>query len=126
MKKLILFVLPMLVSVAAHAQTVNQDTLAKYNKKEEQLKVFNQIGRDAHFSHAQNEKFNQVSMVYTNQALTILGNKTSGRREKIQSLRKVGEEYMAKIKTFISSDQLDLIKGEREKYHFLKRFLAKS
>lgn len=124
MKKATLLVLAAMFSIAVKAQTINTDTLAKYSKKEEQLKIFNFIASDIHLNSSQREQYDKVSTVYASQALVVIGNKTTGRREKIQALRKIGEEYMTKLKAFMTSAQIEALKEEREKYHFGKRFLV--
>jgi hypothetical protein len=125
MKKIIILVLTGMWLVSVYAQTVNQDTVAKYSRKEEQLKIFNRIATDIHLDRTQQEKFNHLSGIYADKAIAVFKNNT-GRRELMQGLRKVGEEYWDKLKVFISPAQLDLMKDEREKYHFGKRFLVKS
>jgi trehalose-6-phosphate synthase len=124
MKKIAFLILTIIMAVGAQAQTVNQDTLAKYSKKEEQLKVFNALATDIHLDKPQREQFNQLSLVYAKQAISVLGIKNNSRRQTMQALRKIGAEYYGKLKVLLTPAQLDLMKGEREKYHFVKRFLA--
>ncbi|MDR3695888.1 hypothetical protein [Mucilaginibacter sp.] len=124
MKKIVLFVLAAMVSIAANAQQINRDTLAKYSKKEEQLKVFSQIAADVHLDDEQSKRFIGVSAGFAGRALDLINNKTLSRHEKMQFLRKLAEDYFIQLKTFLTPRQISLLKAEREKYHPGKRFLA--
>jgi len=124
MKKIILFVLTAMVSIAVNAQQINRDTLAKYSKRDEQLKVFNRIAEDLHLNNAQSNQFTRISTSFAGRALNMISNKTLSRHEKMQFLRKLAEDYFIQLKTFLTPLQISLLKGEREKYHPGKRFLA--
>lgn len=124
MKKIILFVLTAMVSIAVNAQQINRDTLAKYSKKEEQLKVFNRVAGDLHLDNEQSKQFTRVSTGFAGRALDLISNQTLSRHEKMQFLRKLAEDYLIQLKTFLNPRQISLLKAEREKYHPGKRFLS--
>lgn len=126
MKKLTLLILMAMAAITAKAQTVNKDTLAKYSNKDEQLKLFNLIASDIHLTASQQQQFYELSSVYADKAIAVLKTDDASRRTLMKGLRKVGEDYMAKLKVIITPAQFELMKAEREKYHFGKRFLVKS
>jgi hypothetical protein len=124
MKKFLVLIITAFTVSYGHAQKLNQDTLAKYSKKAEQLKVFSRIGADIHLNAAQSAKFNEVSVVYADKAISIVKNTKASRCDKMGMLKKTLQEYSAKIKQVITPEQFAMLKDEREKYHFGRRFVT--
>jgi len=124
MKKILILILVAFAANYVKAQKLNQDTLAKYSKKEEQLKVFSRIAKDIHLDATQSEKFSQLSEVYSNKAIAIVKESKAAPCEKLGSLKQTLKEYLIQIKQVLSPEQLAVLKGEREKYHFGRRFVT--
>lgn len=116
----------MLAMSYAHAQKLNRDTLAKYSRKQEQVKVFDRIAADIHLDAAQNSKFNQISSVYADKAIRIVKDEKASRCDKMEALRQTLKEYAARIKQVLTPDQFAMLKNEHEKYHFGRRFVTMS
>jgi len=108
----------------AQAQKLNQDTLAKYSKKTEQAKVFNKVAVDIRLDAVQSVKFNRLSATYTDKAIAIIRNGKASRCDKFDLLRQTLKEYATQIKLVLSPEQFSLLKGEKEKYHFGRRFVT--
>jgi hypothetical protein len=127
MKKLLTILILAVVSINyVHAQKLNTDTLVKYSKREEQLKVFKKIAADIHLDQAQTLKFNQISAIYSDKAISVVKNDHTGNYDKMGQLRQLLKEYSEKVKQILSPEQFTMLKSEREKYHFGKRFISLS
>jgi hypothetical protein len=124
MKKLLFVVIAAVAVNYTQAQKLNQDTLAKYSKKAEQTKVFNKIVADIHLDAMQSEKFSEVSSFYTDKAIAIVKETKTAPCDKLGMLKQTLKEYMSQIKQVLSTEQLAMLKGEREKYHFGRRFVT--
>ena len=125
MKKLILFIITILCAAnLAHAQKLNQDTLAKYSKKTEQIRVLNKVAADIHLDATQNKKFNILSIAYADKAIAIVKNDKTSRCDKFDLLKQTLKEYTIRIKQVLSPEQFAMLKGERDKYHFGRRFIT--
>lgn len=124
MKKIITLILVMLTAYCCNAQKLNQDTLAKYSKKQEQTIVFNRIATDIHLTSDQNAKFNEISYTYADKAISVLKNTKSAPCDKLTVLKQILKDYSAQIKQVLSSEQFSMLKSEREKYHFGRRFVT--
>ena len=125
MKKFLVIIITMLCAAnLVQAQKLNLDTLAKYSKRTEQAKVFSKIASDIHLDAAQSAKFNQLSVTYTDKAIAIIRNDKAVRCDKFDLLRQTLKEYTMQIKLILSPEQFSLLKGEREKYHFGRKFVS--
>lgn len=124
MKKLILLIVAIAFAASyAQAQKLNQDTVAKYSKKTEQVKVFDKVAADIHLNAAQSTKFTLVSTTYADKAIAVVKDTKSNRCDKIQALRQTLKDYSVEIKKILSPQQFAMLKGEREKYQFGRRFV---
>lgn len=123
MKKFLMLVICALAINYAHAQKLNQDTLAKYSKKSEQDKIFNQIAFDIHLDAAQTAKFDEISGMCCNKAIAVAKDTKTARRDKLGRLKQLLDDYLSQIKQVLSPEQFAKLKKEREKYHFGKRFI---
>ena len=111
MKKLLILVISIVSTVSfVHAQKLNKDTLAKYSKKSEQIKVFNKVAADIHLDTDQNKKFDELSATYASKAIEIIKDDKTN--------------YTIRIKQILSPDQLAMLRSERDKYHFARRFVS--
>ena len=123
-KTFILIIIAALSAGFAQAQTLNKDTLDKYSQKTEQAKIFNRIAADIHLDASQSLKFNQISMVYSDKAISIIKETKTARCDKMTMLKQVLKEYFGQIKQVLSPEQIAMLKEEREKYHFGRRFVT--
>lgn len=123
MKKLV-FLLLMFLTTGGYAQKLNKDTLAKYSKKEEQLKVFNKIAADIHLDASQTENFNWLCSSYSFIAFAILQNPDYSSCDKLELLKKTYKEFRVQIKHVLSVQQIEQLKVEAEKNRWGQRFIT--
>lgn len=112
-----------LIPVIVKAQMINPDTVVKYSQPAEQLKLIKRVAADIHLDKTQTATFTLVSQRYAEQALIALKNKDQHQMDLLKALRGIGQAYSEQLHTFLSPEQIELLRQERAKYQLGRRFL---
>ena len=86
--------------------------------------MFNKVAADIHLDTDQNKKFDELSATYASKAIEIIKDDKTNRCDKLGLLKQVLKDYTIRIKQILSPDQLAMLRSERDKYHFARRFVS--